>query len=517
MVFFAVLVEAFDLIYIQRPHNYAIEAKSDEKDILRISSAFQSMADELSMLTYDNAVWDDTYQYMDNENPEFAKETFLRDTFVSLNINGIYIYDINSNLAWGESYNKDFTKLIIHPDFSQPSTFIKNNLLTTANLIADNEGKPLSLNGYINIEKELILFSATSIFHSNAKGDSNGTLLFWRYIDDKEISNLQKRAGITFTINGIGEKILEKTITEHSLRTPEGNIHASLPLFRDSGSIEFSYQAPERLFDVNWFNRSTIITLTSFSLILLILTLLTHFIIIRPILRAGERIRKIVEHNDRASRFSTNRKDELGSLFNLVDLLLANIASQEQELISHNVKLQHMSETDGLTQIANRRSFDLYMIKLLTTEEEGLPISLLVCDIDYFKKFNDCYGHTKGDNALQLVATSLQRKLHQETDFVARYGGEEFVIVLKNTNKGDSYSVAQNLLKSISNLKIQHEKSPISAVITLSIGIYSFEVPDRKYPQQNATFYFEKADKALYQAKNEGRNRAVHYVEKTLD
>jgi diguanylate cyclase (GGDEF)-like protein len=219
-----------------------------------------------------------------------------------------------------------------------------------------------------------------------------------------------------------------------------------------------------------------------------------------------------VQHNDRTSRFQSKRADELGSLFNLIDLLLTNIASQEQELLSHNVKLQHISETDGLTQIANRRSFDLYMTKLLSIEEKGLPVSLLVCDVDFFKKYNDYYGHAKGDSALRLIASSLQRKLHQETDFVARYGGEEFVVVLKNTNQTDAYSVAKNLLHSIINLKIQHEKSLVSPFVTISIGICSFNLSNET-PPKTAMFYFEKADKALYSAKKEGRNRAVHYVE----
>ena len=512
MVSFAVLIEAFDLIYIQRPYNYAIEVKSDEKDILRIKNAFQSMANELSVLTYDNAVWDQTYLYIDKKNPDFTKRNFVKDSYVSLNINGIHLYDKNSTVVWSKVYSKDYQKLIPFPAFSTPSTFVKNNLLIPQNLIDKNKGKPLNLSGYIQLENELILFSATSIFHSNAQGEPNGTLIFWRYVDAIIIKDLQKRAGIKFYISSIKEGLLKNSLTHDSLRDAEGTINTSLPLFGDSGSIDIYYQAPPRLFDVNWFNRSTVITLASFSLILLTLTLLTHFIIIRPILKAGKRINQIVQHNDRTSRFHTKRTDELGSLFNLIDLLLASIASQEQELISHNVKLQQISETDSLTQIANRRAFDLYMTKLFTIEAIGLPVSLLVCDVDYFKNYNDCYGHAKGDNALRLIATSLQRKLHQETDFVARYGGEEFAVILKNTNLKEAYSVAQNLLQSIENLKIHHEKSPIASVVTISIGIYSFKIPEYKQNQQGTMFYFERADKALYLAKEKGRNRVVHYM-----
>ena len=513
MVLFAVIIEAFDLIYIQRPNNYAIEAKSDAKDVLRIERAFQSMAKELSVLVYDNAVWDQTYQYIENRNPDFTQSNFIKDAYISLNINGIHLYDKHSIPVWSKVFEKKHQKNITFPAFDEPSTFVKNNLLITPELITINKGKPVNRSGYIYLNNELILFAANSIFHSSAKGDFNGTLIFWRYVDERVIQNLQKRAGIKFVVKHVNKAPHLKNSNLNSLRATDGHINFSLPLFNDSGSIALAYQAPERLFDVNWFNRSTVITLASFSLILLTLTLLTHIIIIRPILNAGERIKKIVQFNDRTSRFNSKRADELGALFNLIDLLLANIASQEQELISHNVKLQHISETDSLTQIPNRRAFDLYMTKLFTVETAGLPVSLLVCDVDFFKKYNDFYGHAKGDNTLRLIAISLQRKLHQETDFVARYGGEEFVVVLKNTNQSEADSVAQNLLESITNLKIHHEKSAVSSVVTISIGVHSFIIPEASQHSKTMMFYFEKADQALYSAKKAGRNKSVHFID----
>lgn len=294
MISVTVLIEAFDLVYIQRPHNYKIEAQSDKKDILRIKTAFQSMANELSVLTYDNAVWSQTYQYMDKKNSDFTKNNFIKDSFMSININGVHLYDKKFTPVWGKVYNKGFTKLITFPAFSKPSTFIKKNVIITLQQINENKGKPVTQSGYIYIEDELILFAATSIFPSSAQGEPNGTLVFWRYVDKNVINDLQKRAGITFTINNLSESLPQATLAHGSLRTAEGDINTSLTLFRGSGVINITYKAPARLFDVNWFNHSTVITLTSFSLILLTLTLLTHFVIIRPILIAGEQIKSIV-------------------------------------------------------------------------------------------------------------------------------------------------------------------------------------------------------------------------------
>ncbi len=154
MVVFTVFIEAFDLIYIQRPHNYAVEVKSDKKDILRIKNAFQSMANELSVLVYDNAVWDHTYQYIEGNNNSFTNSNFIKDFYTSLNVNGVHLYDKNSINVWSKVYSKTYQQLISFPDFDKPSSFIKNNLLITSKQVENNTGKPLSHSGYIYLKND---------------------------------------------------------------------------------------------------------------------------------------------------------------------------------------------------------------------------------------------------------------------------------------------------------------------------------------------------------------------------
>jgi diguanylate cyclase (GGDEF)-like protein len=230
-----------------------------------------------------------------------------------------------------------------------------------------------------------------------------------------------------------------------------------------------------------------------------------HYLIIQRLLKADKTFRTIIKHNDNSIRFSSKRKDELATLFNLIDRLLEGVESNEQQLISHNIRLQHISQTDSLTKISNRRAFDDYMKKVLSMSPLGLNVSILVCDVDYFKKYNDSYGHAKGDKTLYLIAQTLRKNLHEETDFVARYGGEEFAIVLKRTNKDNAQAVANNLINSVADLKISHIMSDITNVVTISIGIHTFNITG----QQEYMPLFELADKALYQAKSQGRNRAV--------
>ena len=337
-------------------------------------------------------------------------------------------------------------------------------------------------------------------------------MLFWRFFDDEVLTDLQQRAGINFTVELIQPSIkkpLELTshnaFIQNSYRTKKGEIYDIIPLVTGNGAIKFTYKAPVRLFSTSWLNQSTVTTSMLFLLTLLMLFIFFHYFIIRPILRADKMVSAIVQHNDHSIRFSSKRKDELGTLFNLIDRLLEGVESKEQQLISHNIRLQHISQTDSLTKIPNRRAFDAHMKKILKTSSLGLNVSVIICDVDYFKKYNDNYGHAKGDEALYLIAQALRKNLHEETDFVARYGGEEFVVVLKNTNKDNAQAVANNLINIIADLKIPHAKSDVYDSVTISVGIHTFVFDG----QQHYMPFFERADEALYQAKKQGRNRAM--------
>ncbi|WP_101226823.1 sensor domain-containing diguanylate cyclase [Colwellia sp. 75C3] len=500
------------LHYIQLPQLYALEASSDEKDISRIKMAFTSKSKEYGVINYDNAVWDETYHFINNKNTEFTESNFVIDTYKSLGINGINIYDKQAKTVWHQAWDINNWSPLTFPPFDNPSSFVKKNILISDALISKNNNKPVSQVGFTFLNEKIILFAATSIFKSNLTGSANGTMLFWRFFDEQVLTDLQQRAGIDFTVELIQPnlksmvKLTSKNVfIKNSYRTKKGEIYDVIPLITGNGGIKFTYKAPIRQFSTSWLNQSTITSSMLFLLTLFMLFIFFHYFIIRPILRADKRVTAIVKNNDHSIRFYSKRKDELGTLFNLIDRLLDSVESKEQQLTSHNIRLQHISQTDSLTKIPNRRAFDTHMKKSLNTSNLGLNISMMICDVDYFKKYNDSYGHAKGDEALYLIAQTLRKNLHEETDFVARYGGEEFVVVLKNTNKDNAQAVANNLIKIIADLKIPHRESDINDSVTISIGIHSFILDG----QQQYMPFFELADEALYQAKEQGRNRAI--------
>ena len=175
----------------------------------------------------------------------------------------------------------------------------------------------------------------------------------------------------------------------------------------------------------------------------------------------------------------------------------------EDKLIILNKKLEQLSFQDGLTSIANRRAFD----QTLTTEWQHArrnqqPISLIIADIDCFKPYNDYYGHLQGDDCLVKVAHALSQAPMRVTDLVARYGGEEFVILLPNTTATAAIEIAERCRKIVFAQKIEHAMSSVSDVVTVSVGVSTI-TPTMDTGQ---SLLFARADKMLYQAKENGRN-----------
>ena len=173
-----------------------------------------------------------------------------------------------------------------------------------------------------------------------------------------------------------------------------------------------------------------------------------------------------------------------------------------------------LSNCDELTGVYNRRYLEKKLKKeWKTCNEEGKLISCCLIDIDFFKDFNDTYGHLRGDVILKKVSAALIKSIERTDDFVARYGGEEFIIILPDRTKEECIVFAKNILKTIEELKILHKASHISLFLTLSIGI-STAIP---HDEMQYDELINQADIALYQAKDEGRNRVVVYEQGRKD
>ncbi len=173
-----------------------------------------------------------------------------------------------------------------------------------------------------------------------------------------------------------------------------------------------------------------------------------------------------------------------------------------------NEQLMRWATIDGLTQIANRRRFDEKLQEEWGRLKRGFPrgpLSLIMCDVDYFKRYNDTYGHLAGDDCLRAIAGVMRQAVRRPADLVARYGGEEFVMILPNTNLNGASKIAEYIRIAVRNLKIEHISSTVNRFVTVSLGVAEAFPCDQFKPE----LLVETADQAMYAAKRRGRNCVV--------
>lgn len=249
---------------------------------------------------------------------------------------------------------------------------------------------------------------------------------------------------------------------------------------------------------------------------------------------AEDLMKTVSEANDEAAVFSTALADSVGSLDGLTDpqaiaRVVKALAENTHNMIAQNATLQEKLEassqevatlkenlvsvqkeamTDGLTGISNRKCFDMALRDAMEqAEKASAPLSLILTDIDHFKKFNDTHGHQTGDHVLRFVAMMLQRSIKSQ-DTAARYGGEEFAVILPNTDLNAAKALAESVRSMVGSKHLRKKQTgTIIGNITLSLGVAKYR------SGESAAAFLKRADDGLYQAKRAGRNRSVAETE----
>lgn len=219
---------------------------------------------------------------------------------------------------------------------------------------------------------------------------------------------------------------------------------------------------------------------------------------VNPIIQNGKLKGAVVTFID-----ITERKKKEALLYKYQHKLEELVKAKTSELQIANEELRKLSITDGLTGIANRRCFDeVLFIEISRAKRHFRPLALILGDVDFFKKYNDAYGHSAGDVCLKNIGAVLKDTFKRSGDLVARYGGEEFAIILPDLQEKKLEEMLEKVQRNIFKLKIKHKFSSVNEFITMSFGVI-YLIPKE---HTNCSF-IEKADKALYMAKNQGRNQ----------
>jgi len=176
------------------------------------------------------------------------------------------------------------------------------------------------------------------------------------------------------------------------------------------------------------------------------------------------------------------------------------------QVVRQRRMLETLANIDGLTELPNRRQFDaVFSAEWARATRTGQPLSLALLDVDFFKRYNDSYGHAMGDHVLQLVARSLRKRVQRPADLAARYGGEEFVVVMPDTPLEGAMEVADALRLGIEGLGVPHKRSSAATCVTVSIGVACTTTD----PVLTSEALLQKADERLYRGKKAGRNRVM--------
>lgn len=225
--------------------------------------------------------------------------------------------------------------------------------------------------------------------------------------------------------------------------------------------------------------------------------LFMQHIILKPIHKLKEQMKWIVDNQTfKPIDTETKNNDEFKDLKLSFNSLIAHVVKQ-------NAALESLSLTDPLTQLQNRRSMENFIDTLsgfLKREKKHLTIMMI--DIDYFKLYNDTYGHLQGDEIIRKVAQVILQHSNRSSDFIARYGGEEFAVILSDTQLENGKTIAENIRNEIATLMLPHKASTTASYVTISIGLASALVKDKN----EVLHLIAQADDALYEAKSSGRN-----------
>jgi diguanylate cyclase (GGDEF)-like protein len=257
--------------------------------------------------------------------------------------------------------------------------------------------------------------------------------------------------------------------------------------------------------------------------------------LLHPVTNLTRHVLSISETGNFSLRLKVNRKDEIGTLAREFDRMVGKIEEMntvmesindrliediqkkhemEKRLQEANSQLEKLATMDGLTQLSNRRRFDEYIeIEWKRGIRDHTPLSLIIFDVDYFKNYNDKYGHQAGDDCLRAVADVISTNARRVSDLAARYGGEEFAMVLPGTDLEGALHLAEEVRARVRNLGILHETSAANPCVTLSAGV-SCLVPSKGFTPDDL---IRMADMALYQAKEAGRNRCVAHADASVE
>lgn len=362
------------------------------------------------------------------------------------------------------------------------------------------------------LAQELALVCVSRITRSDRSGDFLGAVLMGRLVDARRVGQWQEQTGFGMRLLGAGDlppqvDWWKNVLPAHRLGEQDMAVQAQAqrnlvytPLTDIAGQpvAMLEVSVPRELFVRTQALQGRVVVQAIVSAlgIAVLLAAAVHWLLVQRLRAFKTQLQALASEAAWSRRIRVPGKDELGVLAAEVNLMLEMIEDQVKDLTAQSM-------TDTLTGLPNRRAFDMRLaLEFGRARRQEHALSLLVVDVDFFKRYNDRYGHPAGDAALRAVAEVLCAACTRAVDLAARMGGEEFSVLLPNTPMDGAVDIALRVERLLAAKALPHADSEVDAHLTVSIGIATIHVHD-----ETAHALVERADRALYAAKAQGRNR----------
>jgi diguanylate cyclase (GGDEF)-like protein len=530
-VLFALLGGADFLIqrFIIFPSFLELEYREAGENLKRVFYAIDREIVHLDRLCGDWAVWDDSYAFMEEQSEEFIDSNLNEETLKADSFNLLVFCRPDGTVVWSHAADYVNNRQISFQFLTTNTIPLSHSLLAVQAIDEGGRGN----SGVLDTEFGPLLFATREILHSDGSGPGKGFLIMGRFLDQPTRDTLKEQTRIPFdivypfpkeqdtcgTIDSVGAAHTDRLNyfelkNGQYIKTCAGYNDASgTPLF----GVQYLFPREITRKGITSMGYAAALVIFSGAVILIILNVLLQYVVLKPVQRLTEHAARLEQEGDYTVRLNLNRSDEVGRLAHSFDTMVQTISERTAELQLANEQLILLSVQDGLTGIANRRMFDNYIVKeWRRAKREQTPLSVILLDVDFFKNYNDTYGHQQGDRCLVAVAGALQQHVRRPADLAARYGGEEFVMVLPNTHAEGAMLLAERVREAVQALKIEHSGSKASPFVSVSLGVAT-TVPAVDQEETSMDLFLEQADQGLYMAKDQGRNRAVRAADSPAD
>jgi diguanylate cyclase (GGDEF)-like protein len=530
--------------FIVMPEFAALEKNQALDNLQRTIHTIQGEVDHLSATCHDWSSWDDTYKFVQDPGEDYVKSNLEDESFKSIGVNLMYLCTTRGKVVWGRIVDFKTGAEIRVPELPLDSLPPDHPLLQLNPSETDISKSAVS--GVLVTGMGPMLVTSRPILRSNNIGPVAGVFIMGKFLDQTFVHRLEEQTRVSFTISQDPAEKAALRMTEDRAVGGDFPYHID---FRDKGYLAITATYPDIMGGPAFVIRTTLArdimkggsqamlytlaTLAAAGLaVALLIMLFLDRTLLHPVTDLTRHVLSISETGNFSLRLRVNRKDEIGTLAREFDRMLGKIEEMnammehindqliddiqkkhemERKLQAANCQLETLASEDGLTRLSNRRKFDECIeVEWRRGIRDGDPLSLIILDVDFFKSYNDTYGHQAGDDCLRAVAEAIRSNTRRAPDLAARYGGEEFAVILPATDIDGALHLAEIIRDQVNGLSMLHDASGTDTCVTVSAGVACV------VPSKGSTFddLVRMADSALYEAKAAGRNRCVACREK---